>query len=275
MSESGETITPEGRVNEPPEILMFVNGSEDAKQPIRNSPVKPVENEKMDLDDGPRAHTDIAASTKVSLSISEPIATNLDGKKNTKCDEKPMENNVADDMVTGRPPGSRYLEPNELAWVSFAFSLASFMIALDYSILATAVPKITSTFNSLEDVGWYGSAYMLTEMALQPTWGRAYLFFERKWLYLLTLFIFEAGSIVCATAPNSILLIIGRAIAGVGGSGMLCGSFAIFGGSVPLKQRPFGMALMNSVFAVASLLGPTVGGVFVDTPHLTWRFCFW
>jgi MFS family permease len=83
------------------------------------------------------------------------------------------------------------------------------------------------------------------------------------------------GSILCAAAPNSTALIIGRAISGAGAAGLLCGSLSIFGRSVPLRKRPFGMALVTSMYGIAGVLGPTLGGVITDTPRLTWRFCFW
>jgi MFS family permease len=143
------------------------------------------------------------------------------------------------------------------------------------SSTATAIPQITSDFNSLDEIGWYGSAYLLTEMSTQPTFGRIFTYFDAKPTYLITLLIFETGSVICATAPNSIALIIGRAISGTGAAGMLCGSLAIFGQVVPLRARPLGMAITTSVYGIAGVLGPTLGGLMTDTPRLTWRFCFW
>lgn len=140
---------------------------------------------------------------------------------------------------------------------------------------ATAIPRITSDFNSLDEIGWYGSAYLLTEMSTQPTFGRIFTYFDAKPTYLLTLLLFEIGSIICATAPNSIALIVGRAVSGTGAAGMLCGSLVIFGQVVPLRSRPFGMAIVTSVYGFAGVLGPTLGGLMTDSPRLTWRFCFW
>ncbi|KAL2065201.1 hypothetical protein VTL71DRAFT_2870 [Oculimacula yallundae] len=168
-----------------------------------------------------------------------------------------------------------YATPKELSLLSTAFTIATFMIAIDGSILSTAIPRITTDFHHIEDISWYGSAYLLTEMAFQPTFGRLYTLFEAKPLYLISIIIFEAGSILCAASPNSASLIIGRAISGAGAAGLLCGSLTIFGRSVPLKKRPFGMALITSMYGIAGVIGPTLGGVITDTPRLTWRFCFW
>jgi MFS family permease len=112
-------------------------------------------------------------------------------------------------------------------------------------------------------------------MSLQPSFGRVYVYFESKSTYLASLFVFEVGSIICATAPSSQVLIFGRAVAGAGSAGMLTGSLAIYGQVVPLRQRPAGMALITAMYALAGLLGPTLGGVFTDAHQLTWRFCFW
>ncbi|KAG9250060.1 major facilitator superfamily domain-containing protein [Emericellopsis atlantica] len=182
---------------------------------------------------------------------------------------------VAPMTVEDEPPAPQYATPRELALLSTVFTMATFMIAIDGSILATAIPKITSDFGRLDDVPWYGSAYLLTEMAFQPTFGRLYSLFDARILYLSSIFVFEAGSIVCAAAPISAALITGRVVAGIGAAGLLCGSLAVYGRSVPLRARPFGMALVTSMYGVAGVLGPTLGGLITDEPKLTWRFCFW
>ncbi|OHE92728.1 major facilitator superfamily transporter [Colletotrichum orchidophilum] len=166
----------------------------------------------------------------------------------------------------------QYATPRELALLSTVFTIATFMIAIDGSILATAIPKITSDFHRLNDVPWYGSAYLFTEMAFQPTFGRLYTLFNARILYLMSIVI---CSILCAASPNSAALITGRVISGIGAAGLLCGSLSVYGRSVPLRARPFGMALVTSMYGVAGVLGPTLGGLITDTPRLTWRFCFW
>ncbi|KAK1490907.1 major facilitator superfamily transporter [Colletotrichum cuscutae] len=187
--------------------------------------------------------------------------------------------NDANEITTGEDSDEsqthQYATPRELALLSTVFTIATFMIAIDGSILATAIPKITSDFHRLNDVPWYGSAYLFTEMAFQPTFGRLYTLFNARVLYLTSVIIFEAGSILCAASPNSAALITGRVISGIGAAGLLCGSLSVYGRSVPLRARPFGMALVTSMYGVAGVLGPTLGGLITDTPRLTWRFCFW
>lgn len=110
---------------------------------------------------------------------------------------------------------------------------------------ATAIPSITSEFKTLNDTGWYGSAYLLASCALQPTYGKIFTYFHVKWTYLSALFLFEIGSVVCATAPSSLVLIIGRAVAGLGGAGLTSGGSTIIAGSVPIRKR----GLFNSSLA--------------------------
>ena len=89
---------------------------------------------------------------------------------------------------------------------------------------AQAIPKITDEFNSLTDVGWYGSAYLLTCCALQLLFGRTYTFFSIKGTLLSSVLVFEAASALCGAAPNSIAFIIGRAVSGVGAAGIFAGT---------------------------------------------------
>jgi MFS family permease len=146
-------------------------------------------------------------------------------------------------------------------------------MALDNTIIATAIPRITDQFNSLNDIGWYGSAYLLTNCALQLIFGKLYTFYNIKWVYLVALALFEVGSLLCGVAPNSVALIVGRAIAGVGGAGIYSGAVVIIAKTVPLHQRPTYTGLIGSMYGIASVAGPLMGGAFTD--KLTWRWCFY
>jgi MFS family permease len=87
--------------------------------------------------------------------------------------------------------------------------------------------------------------------------------------------LFELGSIVIATAQNSPAFIVGRALAGSGAAGIFSGSLIIIGLTVPLRRRPTFIAFVSSMYGVASVAGPLLGGVFTESHALTWRFCFW
>jgi MFS family permease len=86
-----------------------------------------------------------------------------------------------------------------------------------------AIPQITDEFNSLPDVGWYGSAYLLACCSFQLLFGKLYTFYAVKTVFLANVLLFEVGSVVCGAAPSSAAFIVGRAISGVGAAGIFAG----------------------------------------------------
>ena len=121
-------------------------------------------------------------------------------------------------------------------------------------------------------MGWYGSAYLLTSAAFMLPFGRVYTFYSPKHVFLAAILLFEVGSAVCGAAPNSTAFILGRAIAGLGSSGIFGGAIVIVTFIVPLRRRPLFAGFFASVFGIASVMGPLVGGAL--TNNVTWRWCF-
>lgn len=140
-------------------------------------------------------------------------------------------------------------------------------------IIATAIPKISDEFHSIEDIGWYASAYMLTGSSFMLLFGKLYTFYSPKWVLIVAISLFEIGSTVCGAAPNSTSFIIGRAIAGWGFSGIFTGGVVTIQRVLPLHKRPMVMGLLGAIFGISSIAGPLIGGAL--TTNVSWRWCFY
>ncbi|KAF2629269.1 putative aflatoxin efflux pump [Macroventuria anomochaeta] len=157
--------------------------------------------------------------------------------------------------------------------VMIGMYMSIFLVALDRTIIAVAIPAMTNDFHSISDIGWYGSAYLLTGACFNPIFGRIYALYSTKWCFLTSILIFEIGSAVCGAAPSSVAFIVGRAVSGIGSAGIFQGGMMVIVGMVPLSKRPIYTAVLGMAFGVCAVLGPIVGGSFTD--YATWRWCFY
>ncbi|KAF2115524.1 major facilitator superfamily domain-containing protein [Lophiotrema nucula] len=160
-----------------------------------------------------------------------------------------------------------------LILIHIGTTIATFLAGLDSNLIATSVPVITSQFNSIGDVGWYGASFYIAMCASQPLAGKIYTLFSKKLTFLFYLFIFELGNLVCALSPSSTALIAGRAVTGLGASGVFVGGIVILATIIPLHKRAIWQGTQVSLFSLASVVGPIIGGAL--TQSVTWRWCFW
>jgi MFS transporter, DHA2 family, glioxin efflux transporter len=186
----------------------------------------------------------------------------------TNNDDERLEKPNPDDAKPDEyPSGAR------LVFIVLALVLGIFLVSLDLTILATAIPKITGDFHGLEDVSWYSAAFFMTIGGFQSAWGKAYKYFPLKISFLISIFIFELGSLICGVAPNSTTLIVGRAIAGLGAGGIGSGTYTIIAFSAGPKRRPMFTGIIGTSYGIAAVVGPLIGGSFAD--KVSWRWCFY
>ncbi|KAI0396412.1 major facilitator superfamily domain-containing protein [Xylariaceae sp. FL0594] len=169
--------------------------------------------------------------------------------------------------------GGGYVDGYKLAVVVASVALSCFLMLLDNLIVSTAIPSITDTFHSLPDIGWYASAYQFGSAAPQLLIGKIYTLFDTKWTYLTFFGILELGSLLCGAAVSSSMLIVGRALAGFGASGIIVGALTIISSCVPKERRPALLGITMGFNQLGLVVGPVIGGIL--TSFTTWCWCFY
>ncbi|WPH02366.1 Hypothetical protein R9X50_00522900 [Acrodontium crateriforme] len=161
----------------------------------------------------------------------------------------------------------------KVALIMVALMMAVFLAALDVTIITTALPTITEHFHSSSGYSWIGSGFLLANAASIPSWGKISDIFGRKPMLLAANAIFLVGSLIAALSINIGMLIAARAIQGIGAGGLIILVNITIGDLFSLRSRGAFYGLIGAVWAIASAIGPVIGGAF--TQHVSWRWCFY
>ncbi len=195
---------------------------------------------------------------------------------------RPEEESMAQDATKGAVdpvPGSQKRAPagehssREVLVPIGALLLGLLIAALDQTIVSTALPTIVSDLGGMAHLSWVVTAYMLAATAATPLWGKLGDQYGRKKLFQYAIVLFLIGSALCGLAQDMPQLIGFRALQGLGGGGLIVLSMAIVGDIVPPRERGRYQGLFGGVFGATSVLGPLLGGLFVD--NLSWRWVFY
>ena len=150
--------------------------------------------------------------------------------------------------------------------------LSLFVGAIDQTVVSTAMPRIVSELGGFGLLSWVFTSYMLSSTVVVPLVGRLSDTFGRKWFIIGGILVFQLGSLACGAAPNIVLLILFRGVQGIGGGAIMSSCFSTVGDIFPPSERGKYIGVFTGTFSLASILGPTVGGLITD--NFGWRWVF-
>lgn len=190
--------------------------------------------------------------------------TPVDDTDEEKQAEQPVEEETPPRDITG------------WRWIFVVFAILSsiFLFALDDTIVADIQPEIVVSFNSIDKLTWISVAFLVSAASTNLVFGKIYSQFNGKWTYIAAVAIFEVGSAICGAAPTMDVLIVGRAICGLGGVGMYVGVMSLLAATTTIHERPTYVAGTGLIWGLGTVLGPVIGGAFTDSPA-GWRWAFY
>lgn len=165
------------------------------------------------------------------------------------------------------------LTKREVRTILLSLMLTMFLTALDQTIVATALPTIGRQFQDVTNLSWVITAYLLSSTAVAPVYGTLSDIYGRRAMIITSMMLFLVGSVVCAIAPNLLILILARALQGIGGGGILPLVQTVISDVVSPRERGQYQAYFSSVWVAAGIGGPVLGGLFAE--HLHWSVIFW
>jgi EmrB/QacA subfamily drug resistance transporter len=169
--------------------------------------------------------------------------------------------------------GSALISPQRRNLIFTAILFGMLLAALDQTIVATALPTVVADLGGAGHQSWVVTSYLLASTIVTAVVGKLGDLFGRKAVFQTAVVFFLAGSVLCGLAQSMSMLVASRALQGIGGGAIMVTAAALIGEVVPLRERGRYQGALGAVFGVTTVIGPLLGGFFVD--HLTWRWAFW
>ncbi|KIO20425.1 hypothetical protein M407DRAFT_29949, partial [Tulasnella calospora MUT 4182] len=214
-------------------------------------------------------------SSQVTQGHSPPVTGSISPKASTPATDTPGSTLHGDSLSDSEqvPPATSTPAIGRLQfWLIFvALMVTSFLSAIDLTSVSTALPTIVEDLNGT-DFAWVGSAFALGSTAILLLIGGLSQIFGRRPITIGSILLFALGSGICGGATNMAMLIAGRTIQGMGGGGILATSEIVVADMVPLRQRGAYMGAIGAIYAIASAIGPPIGGAFSQS---NWRWLFY
>lgn len=165
------------------------------------------------------------------------------------------------------------LEPRDVRAIMLGLMTTLMLVALDTTIIAPAMPTIGRELGDIKYMPWIVTAYLLVSTVLTPLYGKMADIKGRRVVILFAMLVFLVGSVACALAQSMLTLALARGLQGVGGAGIMAMTQTIIGDIVPPRDRPRYQVYTSTVWMIANVAGPVLGGVLAEHTH--WSTIFW
>ncbi|KAK4175928.1 putative multidrug efflux system protein [Triangularia setosa] len=215
----------------------------------------------------------MSSSTSAAPSLKEKSPNHLSTSIGSDSDSTKVE--------AGLPsrPTQDQLSPRDIhgfKWISVVIAILSsiFLYSLDNTVVADITPAAVNAFGDSLKLPWLSVGFLLGGVSVVLPFGKLYSLFDAKWLYIFSTVLFNLGSALCGAALSMDALIVGRVLAGMGGNGMYLGTMNLLSATTTNMERPGYLSFVGLVWGVGTVLGPVVGGAFVESPA-TWRWAFY